>query len=165
MATTEIIDIVDKDNNVIGSADVNTAHEQKLMHRVVGIFVFDANDGKLYFQTGNKYGKLDIAVGGHVQQGETYESAAQREMYEEVGLKTSLRHISTFLPKNAHFNHYWAVYETIAPQGWKFKETEEVKTLEKRNISDIISTMESNPDLFTLGFMNAMKEFVHIKNA
>jgi len=35
MASTEIIDIIDKNNNVIGSADVNTAHEQKLMHRVV----------------------------------------------------------------------------------------------------------------------------------
>ena len=163
MASTEIIDIIDKNNNVIGSADVNTAHEQKLMHRVVAVFVFNANDGKLYFQTGNKYGKLDIAVGGHVQQGETYKSAAQREMYEEIRLKTPLQHISTFLPKKSRFNHYWAVYETIVPQGWEFKETEEVKTLDKKTLSDIINMMESDPDIFTCGFKNAMKEYVRIK--
>jgi len=163
MASTEIVDIIDKNNNVIGSADVNTAHEQKLLHRVVGVFVFNANNKELYIQTDNKYGKIDISVGGHVQKGETYESAARREMYEEIGLETSLQHISTFLPDNTHLNHYWAIYKTVAPAEWRFKETEEVKTLEKRNISDIISTMESNPDMFTRGFINTMKEFIRVK--
>ncbi|MFA6262577.1 MAG: NUDIX domain-containing protein [Bacteroidia bacterium] len=164
MADREIIDIVDKNNNVIGSADVKTAHDQKLMHRVVGVFVFDADDGELYLQTDNKYGKLDIAVGGHVQKSETYESAAQREMDEEIGLKTSIKHISTFLPENARLNHYWAIYEAIAPLEWKFKETEEVKALEKRNLQSVISMMKSDPDLFTHGFVNTIKEFMRIKN-
>ena len=160
MEDTEIIDIVDKNNKVVGLTDVKTAHEQKLMHRVVGVFVFDVDDGELYLQTDNKYGKLDIAVGGHVRKDETYESAAQREMYEEIGLHTPLQHISTFLPENAQLNHYWTIYKTIAPFAWKFKETEEVKALQKRGMSNIISMMKSNPDLFTHGFMNAMKELI-----
>ena len=65
MASTEIVDIVDEKNNITGSADVATAHDKKLMHRVVGVFVFDKN-GNLYLQKGNKYGKLDLSVGGHV---------------------------------------------------------------------------------------------------
>lgn len=164
MADVEIVDIVDKNNNVIGSADVEAAHERKLMHRVVGVFVFDADDGGFYLQTNNKYGKLDIAVGGHVQKGETCESAAQREMYEEIGLKTPLQHISTFLPENARLNHYWAIYKTTAPHAWKFKETEEVKALEKKDLAEIISMMKSSPDLFTHGFINVTKEFIRIKN-
>lgn len=164
MADTDIIDVIDKNNNVVGSTDVKTAHEQKLTHRVVGVFVFNADDDELYLQTDNKYGKLDIAVGGHVQKGETYESAAQREMHEEIGLKTPLQHISTFLPENTRLNHYWAIYKTIAPSTWKFKETEEVKALQKRNMPNIISMMKSNPDLFTHGFMNAMKELIRVKN-
>jgi len=163
MASTEIIDIVDKNNKVIGSADVNTTHRQKLAHRVVGVFVFDADDGMLYFQTNNKYGKLDIAVGGHVRKGESYEAAAQREMNEEIGLKTPLRHVSTFLPEKANFQHYWSIYETVAPSGWKFKKTEEVEALKKRKLLDILSMMKSSPNLFTRGFINTMNELVRAK--
>jgi isopentenyldiphosphate isomerase len=147
MASTEIIDIVDKENNVVGTTDVNTAHNEKLMHRVAGVFVFSP-DGHLYLQTGNKYGKLDLSVGGHVQKGESYEQAAQRETHEEIGLEVALTHVSTFLPKEARLN----------------TETEEVKSLEKISLDEIKQMMKSEPDLFTHGFMNTMQELIRIKN-
>ena len=109
MASTEIVDIVNKENNVVGMTDVDTAHNEKLMHRVAGVFVFSP-DGDLYLQTGNKYEKLDLSVGGHVQKGESYEQAAQREMHEEIGLNVALTHVSTFLPKEARLNHFWAIF-------------------------------------------------------
>ena len=85
MADTEIVDIVDENNNIVGSASVTEVHDKRLLHRVAGVFVLDV-DGSLYLQTSNKYGKLDLPVGGHVQQGEAYENAAKREMLEEIGL-------------------------------------------------------------------------------
>ncbi len=157
MAGIELIDIVDKNNKVIGSTDVETAHEQKLIHRVVGVFVFDA-DGDLYLQKGNKYGKLDLSVGGHVQKGESYEVAAERETLEELGLKASLQHISTFFPRDARLNHHWAIYTTTAPLGWKFTETEEVRSLEKMDMEKVRDLIESNPEAFTQGFINTVKE-------
>lgn len=162
MADSEQIDIVDENNNVIGTTDAATAHEKKLMHRIVGIFVFDA-DGDLYVQTGNKYGKHDLAVGGHVGKGESYDDAARREMLEEIGLETPINHISTFLPENARLNHFWAIYEATAPVGWKFTETEEVKSLEKMKVQNIVASMEADPEKFTHGFVNAMREFVRVK--
>ena len=162
MANTDLVDIVDESNHVIGSADVKTAHDQKLMHRVVGVFVFDT-DEDLYLQKGNKYGKLDISVGGHVQKGESYKSAVQREMLEELGLITPINHISTFLPKDARLNHYWAIYTAIALPEWRFEETEEVKSLEKVDMARVIAMMGSNPNLFTHGFINTMKELVRVK--
>jgi hypothetical protein len=39
MASTEIVDIVDENNNVTGTSDVDTAHKKQLNHRVVGIFL------------------------------------------------------------------------------------------------------------------------------
>jgi ADP-ribose pyrophosphatase YjhB (NUDIX family) len=161
MAAGEIVDIVDEHNNVTGYSDVQTAHEQRLMHRVVGIFVFDT-DGDLYLQTGNKYEKLDLAVGGHVKQGESYDDAAVREMSEEIGLSAPVTHITTFLPENAKLNHFWAVYTATAPEGWEFQETEEVKSLEKMSMEDITNLMESNPDRFTRGFLNTMREFLKV---
>ncbi|MDA3896994.1 MAG: NUDIX domain-containing protein [Desulfobacteraceae bacterium] len=163
MASTEIIDIVDKENNVVGTTDVNTAHNEKLMHRVAGVFVFSP-DGHLYLQTGNKYGKLDLSVGGHVQKGESYEQAAQRETHEEIGLEVALTHVSTFLPKEARLNHFWAIFTANAPEGWVFTETEEVKSLEKISLDEIKQMMKSEPDLFTHGFMNTMQELIRIKN-
>jgi isopentenyldiphosphate isomerase len=162
MADSEQIDIVDENNNVIGTTDAATAHEKKLMHRIVGVFVFDT-DGSLYVQTGNKYGKYDLAVGGHVGKGESYDSAAQREMLEEIGLNVPIKPLSTFLPENARLNHFWAIYEATAPTGWEFIETEEVKALEKMKVSDIVVAMDTDPEKFTHGFVNAMREFVRIK--
>lgn len=163
MATTEIVDIVDENNDVIGSASVAEAHEKKLLHRVVGVFIFDA-DGSLYLQTGNKYGKLDLPVGGHVQQGEEYEIAAKREMLEEIGLDVPILHVTTFLPKDARLGHYWGLFSAVAPEGWQFIATEEVSSLSKFNIHEVIKKMKLEPDLFTHGFMNAMAEFVQIDN-
>jgi isopentenyldiphosphate isomerase len=162
MANTEIVDIVDEKNNTIGSADVATAHDKKLMHRVVGVFVFDTN-GDLLLQKGNKYGKIDLSVGGHVQKGEAYEDAAQREMLEELGLITQISHVSTFLPKEARFKHYWAIYTAITPAGWKFKKTEEVSSLEKVSLIKIKEMMQKEPDLFTHGFINTMTELIRVK--
>ena len=162
MASTEIVDIVDEKNNVVGSADVSTAHDKKLMHRVVGVFVFDIH-GDVYLQKGNKYGRLDLSVGGHVQQGETNEKAAQREMLEEIGLIAPLQHVSVFLPKEARLNHYWAVFMTVAPNDWQFKATEEVSSLEKISMAKIKEMMRTEPDSFTHGFMNTMNELIKVK--
>lgn len=162
MASTEIVDIVDRKNNIIGSADVATAHDKKLMHRVVGVFVFDVN-GNLYLQKGNKYRKLDLSVGGHVQKGETYKDAAQREMLEELGLATPLNHVSTFLPRHARLNHYWGIFTATAPQDWEFKETEEVSSLEKIGLAEVKKMIQMEPDLFTHGFINTMTELIRIK--
>jgi isopentenyl-diphosphate Delta-isomerase len=162
MASTETIDIVDEKNNIVGSADVAMAHDKKLIHRVVGVFVFNAN-GDLYLQKGNKYGKLDISVGGHVQKGETYENAAQREMFEELELIVPIHHVSTFLPKDARLSHYWAIFTAIAPTGWNFKETEEVSSLEQISMARIKEMMQKEPDSFTHGFKNTMTELIRVK--
>jgi len=162
MASTEIVDIVDEKNNIIGSVDVATAHDKKLMHRVVGVFVFDIH-GDVYLQKGNKYGRLDLSVGGHVKQGETYEKAAQREMFEEIGLTAPLQYVSIFLPKEARLNHYWAVFMTVAPDDWQFKSTEEVSSLEKISLAKIKEMMRTEPDSFTHGFMNTMNELIRVK--
>lgn len=162
MATTEIVDIVDESNNVISSASVEDAHDQRLLHRVAGVFVFNT-DGFIYLQTGNKYNKLDVSVGGHVQKGESYEDAARREMFEEIGLDVPVYQVSTFLPKNARLGHYWGLFTANAPEGWKFRATEEVASLEEMDIGTVKLKMQTDPESFTHGFMNAMTELIRVK--
>lgn len=162
MASTELVDIVDADNKVVGTVDVETAHTERLMHRVVGIFVYDRN-GSLFLQSGNKFQKIDLSVGGHVQAGESYAQAAQRELKEELGLDIEIAHVSTFLPKVAHFNHYWAIYIATAPPNWNFVETEEVQSVTKMETLEIIKMLGDQPDLFTHGFKNAFEELIRVQ--
>jgi len=158
----ELIDLVDTSNNIIGTTDVTTAHQQKQLHRVVGILLFDSN-GNLYLQNGNKYNKYDLSVGGHVGQGETYEQAAHREMKEELGIDVQLIHVSTFLSSNAKKGHFWAIYQGELPINWHFSPTEEVASVVKMSGQELSETLKLSPELFTHGFINVFTEFNRVK--
>lgn len=158
----ELIDIVDEQNNVCGTSNVADAHEKKLRHRVVGVFVFDS-DNQLYLQKDGKYGKRDLSVGGHVHLGESYADAAVRETEEELGLSIPLSHVTTFLPENARMNHFWSIYTATAPDAWVFQPTEEVSALERMSIPDIKKMIELDSGSFTYGFLNTLNELVHIR--
>lgn len=87
----ELFDIVDDDDQVIGTAPRGDCHgNPALVHRAVHVLVFNAA-GELLLQkrSANKDiqpGKWDTSVGGHLEPGETYFAAALREMREELGL-------------------------------------------------------------------------------
>ncbi len=159
MADTELVDVVNEDNVVIGYTDVRTAHEQKLLHRVVGIFLFDS-ENNLILQSGNKFKKFDLSVGGHVRRGESYEDAAIRELEEELGLTVPVDHVSTFIPSKARFNHYWAIYTAQAPGGWIFSKTDEVSSVISLPTKEINRKILENPDIFTHGFINTYNELI-----
>jgi len=164
MSDPELIDVVDNDNNIIGESDVATAHAEGLRHRIAGVFVFDT-DENLYLQTGNKYGKYDISVGGHVRKGESYEDAARREMLEEIGLEAPIQLMSTFFPTDARLNHFWAIYTATVPMDWKFKPTKEVWSLKKIRLENVIASINQEPERFTHGFINAMREYIRIRHS
>ena len=84
------MDIVDDDDNVITTVTRSQMRANRLQHRSVGIVV-TSTDGRLLIHR-RSHGKdiwpgfWDIAAGGVVAAGETYEQAAERELAEELGL-------------------------------------------------------------------------------
>ena len=89
--TEELFDIVSDDDEVIGQAPRRLCHgNPALIHRAVHVLVFNpAGDLLLQQRSPHKDiqpGKWDTSVGGHLAVGETYLSAARREMAEELGL-------------------------------------------------------------------------------
>lgn len=87
----EIIQIVDKDNLEIAAVARGLMREQRLIHRASYILVFNG-DGELFVQkrTMSKDiypGYWDVAAGGVVLAGESYEESASRELGEELGVK------------------------------------------------------------------------------
>ena len=87
----EIFEIVDGENNVIGTAPRSQCHgNPDLCHRTAHVIVLNQN-GNILLQKRSpdkdiQPGKWDTAVGGHLMIGETFEQAAVREMNEELGI-------------------------------------------------------------------------------
>ena len=87
----ERVAIVDRDNRVIGSALRHEMRAQGLIHRATYILVFNG-EGKIFIQERTKSkdiypGYFDVATGGVMLDGESYEESAQRELAEELGIE------------------------------------------------------------------------------
>ena len=87
----EMFDIVDLEDQVIDQAERTDVHgNPDLIHRAIHVFVFNSH-GLLFLQKRDlskdiQPGKWDTSVGGHLDSGESYGSAALREMEEELGI-------------------------------------------------------------------------------
>ena len=83
------ITIVDDKDNLIGYQDYPKAIEEGMIRRVSSVYVFDT-DGRLLLQKRSEHVRypllFDASSSGHVDKGETYLQAAERELYEELSL-------------------------------------------------------------------------------
>ncbi|MFZ0135073.1 MAG: NUDIX hydrolase YfcD [Desulfobacterales bacterium] len=107
----EIVAIVDERNRVVGEAPRGRMRAEGLVHRATYILVFN-DGGELFVQkrtpTKDIYpGYYDVATGGVVLAGESYETAAGRELAEELGV--------TGVPLAAHFDFF---YEEAGNRVW-----------------------------------------------
>lgn len=87
--SSELLDIVDANDNVVGSATRGEIHQRGLKHRSVHVLVFDG-EGRVLLQKRSMQkdqcgGMWDTSCAGHVESGQTYEKTAPRELQEELG--------------------------------------------------------------------------------
>ena len=86
---SEMFDVVDEHNVVIGQRPRGEVHAQGLRHRAVHIFVFDKR-GNVYLQKRSHLKDAhprvwDSSAAGHLDVGESYAACAIRELHEEIG--------------------------------------------------------------------------------
>jgi isopentenyl-diphosphate delta-isomerase type 1 len=94
----EYFDIVDENCKVIGRSSREICHNgSKFLHPVVHIHIFNSKN-ELLLQKRKitkdiQPGKWDTSVGGHIQSGESVESAVLREAMEETGISINFKNI------------------------------------------------------------------------
>jgi len=87
----EIVQIVDENNREIAAVSRELMREQNLIHRASYVLVF--NKAKELFIQRRTLAKdiypgyWDVAAGGVVLPGESYEDSAKRELFEEMGIR------------------------------------------------------------------------------
>ncbi len=97
---SEIFDVVDENDVVVGQASRADVHARRLLHRAVHIFLFNSQS-ELLLQMRSKHKDehpltYTSSCSGHVDSGETYDAAAVRELQEELGLACELQRLQKF---------------------------------------------------------------------
>lgn len=87
---SEVFDVVDDNDQVIGQATRRHVHANRLRHRAVHIFVFNRR-GEIFLQRRSRWKdshpcRWGSSASGHVEAGQTYTSTAPREVSEELGV-------------------------------------------------------------------------------
>ncbi|NAY90667.1 NUDIX domain-containing protein [Muricauda sp. JGD-17] len=106
----EQVDILDDNGKPTGKSCLKSeAHQKGLLHPTVHVWCYTQTGKVLIQQRGRKkmaYPLLwDVSVAGHISAGENIETAALREVEEEIGLqikKSDLESIGTFRETHKH---------------------------------------------------------------
>ena len=88
---SEILSVVDDQDQVIGQRRRDDIHRLGLLHRATHVLVF-RQDGQIFLQKRGQHkqespGLWDSSVAGHVDAGETYDACCVREIQEEIGIE------------------------------------------------------------------------------
>lgn len=106
----ELIDVLDADGAKTGETVLKSvAHQKGIFHQTVHVWFF-TSDGRILLQQRGKHKKIfpllwDVSVAGHIGAGELVETAAVREIEEEIGLsvtKNDLEKIGVFKSIQKH---------------------------------------------------------------
>lgn len=163
------IQIVDENDQLIGSAARDEIWAKGLYHRTIHIIIRDEN-GRILLQKRSSQKKLypnrwTSAVSGHVDEGETYEVSASRELTEEIGINIPLKYLGkfTFNHKTGDkiLNQFNGIFQgeirhtttfTLAPE-----EVSETQWFSQEQLSQAIS---NHPENFTPAALAVIRQFI-----
>ena len=152
--SSEIVDVIDTNDNVIGTAERRRIRSENLLHRGVFIAVMSSDGRLLVHQRSERKdvwpSRWDIAVGGVVGSGEPYESAARRELAEEVGIEgdVALEHLGTGLFEDAEVRVLGHCYAVAHDGPYAFNDGEVVRAelISPNQLEILLGSAQMVPD-------------------
>lgn len=155
MGAEEIFDVCDEQDNVIGQAPRADVHTQNLLHRAVHIWIFNSAGELLVHRrsmTKDQYPDcFTSSASGHVDAGEDYQTAAHRELAEELGLSGDLEFIVK-LPAGANTAFEHTVLYTLQTDAKPHPNADEIASIAYYPIEGVIEEVHQNPDRYTPPF-------------
>jgi isopentenyl-diphosphate delta-isomerase len=104
----EYVILVDEQDNDIGVMEKLLAHQEGLLHRAFSIFIFNEKGELLLQQRAlSKYHSAGLWTNtccSHPRPNETIKDAANRRLFEEMGMSCDLKIISNFIYKTPFEN-------------------------------------------------------------
>jgi isopentenyl-diphosphate delta-isomerase type 1 len=165
MPVTDIFDVVDKSDKVLRQEPRAVVHREKFLHRAIHVFVFN-EAGQLYLQRRSMAkdtapGKWVSSCSGHVETGEDYDKAAERELIEEIGLRdtAALKRLFKATPcKQTGYEFVW-VY-TCQSEGPFKLDPSEVIDGQWIDLKDLENWLNKSPRDFAWSFVYLWKKFL-----
>ena len=127
--------------------------EKDNYHLVVHVCIFNS-DGEMLIQQRQPFKEgwsnmWDITVGGSATKGDTSQSAAERELFEEIGLKLDLQNVRPHITINFinGFDDFYLIEEDVDMNelSLQYEEVQNVKWASKEEICRMIDNGEFIP--------------------
>lgn len=157
---SELLSVVDENDNLIRGEDRKIVHSSTLWHRGVHILVFD--NGKLLVQLRSplkdKYpNRYDCSISGQVGFREEYEETANRELEEELGIKNvRIEPVLHFrMPYGPTDYHVCKLFR--CDYSGEVKKNEEVSEIRFFEMDDLKTLIKETPEMFTPWFVEILK--------
>ena len=116
MSAEEVIDLVDRQDIIIGESTRKTANKNPdLIHREVAVIIYD-DKGRVLFQQRSKNKSVHplfwtVSAAGWVPKGEELEKTAHRELKEELGFDTKLEFIDKSFWRQENQSQFYYLYK------------------------------------------------------
>jgi len=159
----EYVVLVDENDKALGTMEKMEAHEKGLLHRAFSVFIFNTKGELLLQQRAlSKYhsgGLWTNTCCSHPRPEEATINAAERRLFEEMGLKIPLIKIFDFVYKASfsngltehEFDHVFIGYSDDKPD----INITEVENYAYRSVDVVAKIIESTPEFYTEWFLIA----------
>ena len=129
--TEERVEVLDESGAIVGEAPRTEVITRNLWHRTAFVVVRSSSGAVLAHQRAFAKrlapGKWDLGFGGACDIGEDWPDAAARELYEEAGIRGTLRQLAEYRWDGDGSREVGRLYETVSDGPFAFQ-AEEVAT-------------------------------------
>ena len=166
MKEEEVI-LVNTDDEQIGKMPKLEAHKKGVLHRAFSVFIMNANgETMLQQRAADKYHSPLLWTNtccSHQRMGESNIEAGKRRLFEEMGFKTDLKELFSFIYK-APFDNGLTEHEFDHVMLGYFDDEPKINSLEVADWkwmapSDIKEDIIKNPDRYTAWFKIIFERF------